>query len=135
MRRPSLRTLQQRAAESTAHCGHRMRWVDDARGVGIRYGTCTRCGMDVTLTTHPAPNDIDISGEAVALDCPPLTMWRYYCGDPTCVQYHVVVHHTPALTKSRSGAPVVPACAVCFSRCYYAQPGVPVPAPEGAPRS
>jgi len=30
---------------------------------------CKRCGMTVHLDTHPAPNGIDIGGEAVALDC------------------------------------------------------------------
>lgn len=31
---------------------------------------CRNCGMTVTVNTRPAPNQIDIGGEAVALNCP-----------------------------------------------------------------
>lgn len=31
--------------------------------------TCRKCGMSVDASTHPAPNGIDIGGEAVALGC------------------------------------------------------------------
>jgi len=30
---------------------------------------CKACGMCVQVNTHPSPNQIDIGGEAVALDC------------------------------------------------------------------
>ncbi len=30
---------------------------------------CRNCHMSVTVNTHPAPNEIDIGGEAVALTC------------------------------------------------------------------
>lgn len=32
---------------------------------------CRRCNRGVCLNTKPAPNEIDISGEAVALNCKP----------------------------------------------------------------
>lgn len=35
-----------------------------------RHSKCRRCGMGVQILTHPAPNEIDIGGEAVALNCP-----------------------------------------------------------------
>jgi hypothetical protein len=31
--------------------------------------SCRKCGMTVWVNTKPAPNEIDISGEAVALHC------------------------------------------------------------------
>jgi hypothetical protein len=32
-------------------------------------GKCVACGMEFVVTTNPAPNDIEIGGEAVALNC------------------------------------------------------------------
>ena len=37
------------------------------------WATCTRCGMSVMVNTKPAPNEIDIGGDAVALTCPSTT--------------------------------------------------------------
>jgi hypothetical protein len=31
---------------------------------------CRNCPADVDVNLHPLPNEIDISGEAVALNCP-----------------------------------------------------------------
>lgn len=31
--------------------------------------TCVKCGMEVQCLTHPQANEIDIGGEAVALNC------------------------------------------------------------------
>ena len=36
----------------------------------IRHSECQECKMQVTINTKPQPNEIDISGEAIALDCP-----------------------------------------------------------------
>jgi len=33
--------------------------------------TCFNCGMEVYVTAKPRPNEIDVSGEAVALNCRP----------------------------------------------------------------
>ena len=63
-------TLQRSAAES---CELRNHWMSpfttlsDTRAVA----TCTRCGMEVQVNTKPAPNEINIGGEAVALNCNP----------------------------------------------------------------
>jgi hypothetical protein len=35
----------------------------------VSSAKCIRCGMEVSINTKPQPNDIDISGEAVALTC------------------------------------------------------------------
>lgn len=39
-----------------------------SKKMSFRY-TCPKCGRGVTIQTHPAPNGIDIGGEAVALGC------------------------------------------------------------------
>ena len=63
-------TLQRSAAES---CELRNHWMSpfttlsDTRAVSA----CTLCGMEVHVNTRPAPNGIDIGGEAVALNCDP----------------------------------------------------------------
>ena len=31
--------------------------------------TCKRCAAYVSVLTHPGPNEIDIGGEAIALNC------------------------------------------------------------------
>lgn len=35
----------------------------------IRYAHCKVCDKQVVIDSYPAPNAIDIGGEAVALDC------------------------------------------------------------------
>lgn len=68
MRRRSARALMADALESAASRGHGGMTVDhlDARG---GWATCDECGMGVHVTARPMPNEIDIGGEAVALDC------------------------------------------------------------------
>jgi hypothetical protein len=57
--------------------GHDMKYFDTlARPnplMGIQ-GTvarthCRKCGREVQVETHPAPNSIDIGGEALAINC------------------------------------------------------------------
>ena len=54
--------------------GHNLnRWSSsfDIKGNQIKADAhCKHCGMAVFVNSRPAPNDIDISGEAVALNCP-----------------------------------------------------------------
>ena len=38
-------------------------------GASTAESFCTECGRGVWANTHPAPNGIDIAGEAVALGC------------------------------------------------------------------
>ena len=59
-----------RAAESRGHVLGTWDWTDRAHG-GRRTGiaACVDCGRMAFVDTHPAPNGIDISGEAVALGC------------------------------------------------------------------
>ena len=59
--------LKASALESAKWRGHLMgKWEN-----GPKYSTseCLKCGALVTVNTNPAPNEIDMCGEAVALSC------------------------------------------------------------------
>ncbi len=62
-----------RSAEKSAKLrGHTLGLWDIHTEGGWNRGAdamCDLCGMEVSVRPTPAPNDIDISGEAVALDC------------------------------------------------------------------
>lgn len=63
-----LRTLKKHALSSTKHRGHNMNkfyWS----GSGAAQAFCKDCRMSVTVEENPAPNSIDISGLALALNC------------------------------------------------------------------
>jgi len=63
-----LRNEATRAAEY--YRGHQLgEWII-GRYQASAHAKCKLCGRTVTINTHPAPNQIDIAGEAVALDCP-----------------------------------------------------------------
>jgi hypothetical protein len=62
--------LRREALESCQYRGHDMSpfrthdyWTKK------RYANCKVCGMQVVINSRPAPNEIDIGGEAVSLDC------------------------------------------------------------------
>lgn len=59
-------------AEQTAHTrGHSILWHEKHSFVTrtIQFGQCIFCGMEVSVNTNPASNEIDIGGEAVAVNC------------------------------------------------------------------
>ena len=63
--------LKKSARETAKWRGHKL-WnyqftVGDS-GIKASY-TCKICGKMVFIITNPAPNGIDISGEAIALNC------------------------------------------------------------------
>ena len=63
--------LQREAAEACERRGHYMSAFtsySDSNAIAA----CTRCHMEVQVLTKPRPNEIDIAGEAVALNCPDL---------------------------------------------------------------
>lgn len=64
-----LSTLKRSAQSATAWRGHKMSWQHIAPGDAATFAVCRHCGMHVTCLTRPAPNEIDISGPAVALNC------------------------------------------------------------------
>ena len=65
----TLSELKTSALQSTTFRSHKMAaWRDF---LACSRATCTKCGMEVTVTPNPAANDIDIGGPAVALTCNP----------------------------------------------------------------
>lgn len=65
-----LSTPRREAQSATAARGHKMRWGQPLYGPNsAQNAVCSICGRGVTIQTHPAPNSINIGGEAVAVDC------------------------------------------------------------------
>ena len=62
-----LTTLKKQAQHSANWRGHKMRWQNP--GTLTQLGYCRKCGKEVLLNTSPAPNEIHIGGEALALGC------------------------------------------------------------------
>lgn len=60
--------LQRSARDSAQRRGHALgRW--QRLGDSSCLAACRRCGREVVVCAHPAPNEIEIAGEAVALGC------------------------------------------------------------------
>jgi hypothetical protein len=70
MRTRNLETLRRDAATACKWRGHSMRWSKPSNDGHRMYGECRSCGMQVVLLDTPMPNEIEIGGEAVALNCP-----------------------------------------------------------------
>ena len=68
----SIARLQEQASKAANWRGHTPAWgpVDSGQSRELRTGACIRCPAWVQINTCPAPNQIDIGGPAVALDCP-----------------------------------------------------------------
>lgn len=66
--RVSMRTLKTSALESCLHRGHDMGRFR-SYGPYNAVAECRVCGMDVQCLTRPQPNQIDVAGAAVALEC------------------------------------------------------------------
>lgn len=61
--------LTSEALSSASFRGHQKMILDyEVRGV-IRTYKCKECGMEVGIKPRPSPNEIDIGGKAVALNC------------------------------------------------------------------
>lgn len=56
------------AKEACSFRGHDMPriWASDDRHF---YACCQKCGRQAMVTISPLPNEIDIGGEAVAVNC------------------------------------------------------------------
>lgn len=64
----SVKRLKQEARQAAEHRGHAL---GNFKQVGSAYyAGCKNCNCGVWVTPKPAPNEIDVMGEAVALDCP-----------------------------------------------------------------
>jgi len=59
--------LMDQAKEIATSRGHKIiDWAIDKKGA---YTTCAMCARSVTITTNPLPNEINIMGDAMAVDC------------------------------------------------------------------
>lgn len=67
--------LRQEAVEACKYRGHDMGRFHQADffKTTLRYARCRVCGKQVIINSHPAPNEIEIGGRAVALTCEGLT--------------------------------------------------------------
>lgn len=65
----SLRRLKKHAVEVAALRGHRMQRFNNY-DTEHAEAVCAACGAEVFVNARPLPNEIDISGEAVAVGCP-----------------------------------------------------------------
>ena len=63
--------------ELRAEANRAARWRGHTMGAWVAltpnraHAVCDVCGATVTVDTCPAPNDIDIAGSAVAVECNP----------------------------------------------------------------
>ena len=66
-----LQRLRKEARSSAEWRGHVFprRWYFPVNYPARQTLTCIRCGMSVTVLLNPQPNEIDIGGKAVALNC------------------------------------------------------------------
>jgi hypothetical protein len=63
-----MQRLKKEALESCKWRGHtmnRFHTIDSTRAISY----CDYCSTSVTVNIHPMPNQIDIGGDAVALNC------------------------------------------------------------------
>lgn len=71
--RQTLIALEFEALQSAKFRGHKMgRFVNNFAGkkpATHSTSKCVVCNMQLAVTTNPLPNDIEIGGEAVALNC------------------------------------------------------------------
>jgi hypothetical protein len=63
------RRLKSEAIEACSYRGHKMSKFHGSKYHPHHFAKCTECFMEVMVDTHPEPNEIDVSGEAVALNC------------------------------------------------------------------
>jgi hypothetical protein len=66
-----LRRLRRVAIAAARKRGHVLRWSGPAhQDVRLQYADCRNCRAWVAIRVYPQPNEIDVGGNAVALDCP-----------------------------------------------------------------
>jgi len=73
-----IKSLRKEAEESCKSRNHEINWQKETEYSNriTQIGICRACEMEVMINTNPAPNDIDISGEAVALGCLEFIKWN-----------------------------------------------------------
>jgi len=63
--------LEVEAREAAVWRGHLLHAFrpDDWRASSVSRACCARCGAQVEVNANPRPNEIDVGGEAVAINC------------------------------------------------------------------
>jgi len=64
--------LKKKALEAMRFRGHKVdrRWLTYGDYPNLRFqNVCDECGKSAWIILHPLPNEIEISGEAVAVGC------------------------------------------------------------------
>lgn len=69
MTSPAPKSLMTSARKSAKFRGHNMKPFRRHPHREAWSCSCRDCGMEMTVKAKPAPNEIDIGGEAVALNC------------------------------------------------------------------
>lgn len=67
-RRARLEQEARAACEARGHLLHGFR-PDEWRQTTLSSACCARCGRGVEVNANPRPNEIDVGGEAVAINC------------------------------------------------------------------
>ena len=77
-RRDTIGALIRSAMDSAKDRGHSMEFPQIVKVVGRTCfdSTCSICGAELRVDPTPPPNGIDISGTAVALNCPIDPRWN-----------------------------------------------------------
>lgn len=66
----NLQRLKAEARGAARFRGHTLTpWRPDSYWPTVQNAQCTCCGRGARIDTNPPPNGVDISGEAVALNC------------------------------------------------------------------
>jgi len=66
----TLRTLKNEARESANFRGHELGRFSTYHDGHSATAKCRNCSAYVTVNSKPAPNEIDIAGDAIAGNCP-----------------------------------------------------------------
>jgi hypothetical protein len=63
--------LREQAETACKSRGHSIEWSAPYHGESqsIQHGCCNHCDREVQIIMNPRPNQIDVGGEAVALNC------------------------------------------------------------------
>lgn len=66
------RNLKKAAMDCAENRGHKFErnWEGDKSNGNRFFKTCTDCGSFIDVILKPMANEIEVSGEAIALDCP-----------------------------------------------------------------
>ena len=68
--------LKLQAEESSNWREHELgQWLEHSWNPRKFYCHCIKCNMQVIVTLNPLPNEIDIGGEAIALNCVPFSRY------------------------------------------------------------